>query len=157
MSTDECCQDRTRCSDNNRGSNCVIVCGSHRKAHSGPVFLGPLLLSRETERYSPGGWRSQRALLAQRCGDALVRELGVSPCPPGRMCCWAGGQKENHQGLKKTYHVIENDSGASSGGNQLDPDCVNQVLNWWMLESYSWHELTCKHTSLISFKHKVGH
>lgn len=111
-------------------SLCLIVCGSHKNAYSGRVFLSHQLQEiicfigkqkRETERYSPGRWRSQRALFARSCCDAPVRELGVSTGPPGRLCCRAGGQKEHPQGLDTTDHVIESnvtDSGASSGGNK---------------------------------------
>lgn len=79
------------------GSYCLIVCGSHKNACSGRVFLSHRLRKiicfmgkqhRETERYSLEGRRSQRALFAHNCCDALVRELGVSTGPPGRLWGW---------------------------------------------------------------------
>lgn len=92
------------------GSHCLIVCGSHKNACSGRVFLSHRLRKiicfmgkqhGETERYSPEGRRSQRALFAHSCCDALVRKLGVSTGPPGRLSGWRP-KKESPRGLKKT-------------------------------------------------------
>lgn len=93
------------------GSYCLIVCGSHKNACSGRVFLSHRLRKiicfmgkqhRETERYSLEGRRSQRALFAHNCCDALVRELGVSTGPPGRLWGWRPKKTENPRGPKKT-------------------------------------------------------
>lgn len=102
-----------------QGEAIVWLSVDHTRTHTaGRVFLSHQLQKiicftgkqeGETDRYSPGGWRSQRALFAQNCCDAPVRELGVSTGPPGTLCCRAGGQKENPQGLNKTDHVIEYD------------------------------------------------
>lgn len=102
------------------GSHCLIVCGSHKKAYSRRV-------GRQTERYSPGGWRSQRVLFARSCCDAPVRRPGVSADPPGRLRSRAGGQKENPLGLSKTDHVMDH-NWASSGGNKW----IQTVsMKWW--------------------------
>lgn len=115
MSEEKCCQDRTRCTDSNRRKplcDCLGITQERVQQARVPQSSATEnhLFQRKAgggNRYSPGGWKSQRALFAPNWCSAPVRELGVSTSPPGRLCCWAGGQRENPEGLSKTDRVIE--------------------------------------------------
>lgn len=67
------------------GGHCRTVCGSHKSSYSGRVFLSHQLQKiicfigkqeGETERYSPDGQWSQRALFAQNCCDPPAEGAG---------------------------------------------------------------------------------
>lgn len=135
MSEDECCQDRTRCTDNNnRDRHCLIVCGSHKNTYSRRVFLSHQLQkiicftgTREKQREREGdillGDERVRGLCLPRA--AVTPRWGSWACPPVHLGGCIFGQearRKNPRGLNETHHVIEResnvtDSGASSGGN----------------------------------------
>lgn len=149
-----------------RGRYCLIVCGSHKNAYSGRVFLSHQLQKiicfmveqerdRQTERGSPGGWRSQRALFTHSSWDAKVRKLACPAGPPGTLRCQAGGQKEKPQGILIRYITsLRQHSDASSGQDQNG--VIQMFLIWWMLKG-TLGKISPKNITLVSTKWGCNH
>lgn len=91
------------------GSHCLIVCGSHRNAYSGRLFLLHQLhkiicFLGETERYSPWGDEGVRGLCSP--GAAVTPRWGSGACPPAHLGAHVVGLEAKGKTLRASERQI---------------------------------------------------